>query len=360
MKNILFYYIFVITYFAVLLSCVQEPTNPIKDENIQFSSKGAYILCEGLWGFDNSSLDRFDSEKNILINQYFKKVNPGYKLGDTSNDIILKGDTAFVVVSTAKTIEVFLVSTGKYIGRINLAGNRCPRHICIVNDSSAWITDLYSHSIIEFNPTTLKLTGIELKTGPAPEGIVIWNNILFVANSGYGDYLKNEPNAGTISVIDAIAKQEITRIKNITNVVDLLINYKTNTLYATYFSLLSQKDSTGGIVEINLDSYKETNRWRIDAQKTILSTTNDTMYFINKNGLYIIDFTKEIKQYELLIKNNSSDNWYSLAIDDNKLWIANSFNHQINGELLIYDLNDLTKILQKFSTGVNPNKIVFY
>ena len=345
----------------IVVSCENGPNNPNYTLN-QFSNKSVYILCEGVWGSNNSSLSRIDFNYNSIINNYIEYINPNIHLGDIANNMVLFGDTIFIAVTTSQTIEAISASTGKWLNRIILEGHKAPRNICIINDSTAFFTDLYDNSIQEFNPRLFKLKNRKISVGPAPEGITCYESKLFIANSGYGDILANKPKAGTISVIDIQSGIETQLLTNVPDVIEVLVSKKLNSLFALYNNLPSLKDSLGGIVQYDLNSLNEINRWFLHPKCMKLSVTEDSLLFFNSNSVYYIELKKS-QQINLLIQNPNINNlWYSYAISpfDNSIWVGNANNFQINGGILVYNLNYPNMLLNKFTIGINPNTILFY
>ncbi len=345
-----------------LISCVQDPIGPKKMIYHETAKDGAFVLCEGIWGQGNSSLARYDRKSGNLIADYFNRSNPAMALGDLANDIVLFGDTAFVAVTSAKVIEVFHVETGESIGRIRLPENSAPREIAIMNDSTAFISDLYLDILHIFNPKTLELAEKTIPTGPAPEGIAVYQDLIFAANSGYGYYRRKEAKAGTVSVIDANSGKEIALLDDMPNAIELLINEKKQRLYCCYYHITAEFDSVGGIVEYNLNTLSETRRWEIDAMSIEFTSTKDTLIFIANNDIYLLDITSDQPPLLLIANPKPAEIWYALAVSplDNALWVCNAKNHQINGELAIYDNLSAKKATRFFLIGVNPSKIVFF
>lgn len=353
---------FSIILLFVLVSCVQDPTAPQQSIYIDTASEGAYILCEGVWGQGNSSLARYDLEKDIFSPGYYQASNLGMTLGDLANDIVLYGDTAFISITTSGVIEAIDIKDGRSMGRIKLPENSAPREISIVNDTIAVVSDLYLDVLHVFNPKSLELMDKIINTGPAPEAVVSNNEIIFTANSGYGFYRKDEPKAGTISVIDFSTENEIILLENVKNAVELIINREANKLYCCYYHITAGVDSIGGIVEYDLNTFDELRRWEIDALSITFSATRDSLFFVSDNDIYFIDL-KSNKVPEVFIKNpKPSEIWYDIAISpfDNNIWVCNAKNHQINGEIMIFGFSRDGDLLRKFSTGVNPAKIVFF
>lgn len=65
-----------------------------------------YVLNEGLSGYNNSSLTKYDVAGGAVVEkEYFKVVN-GMGLGDTANDILLYGGKMYIAVATDNIVWV--------------------------------------------------------------------------------------------------------------------------------------------------------------------------------------------------------------------------------------------------------------
>ncbi len=351
----------VIILCTLLVSCIKQPTEPLQVYSTA-GKNGAFILSEGIWGMDNSLLSRYSFDNDSLITNFYEYANPGLRLGDLANDIVIWNQTAYIVVTTARTIEAIDTKTGKSLGHLILDGRRAPRKVAILSDSLAAVTDLYDHSLTLFNPSTLTIIREHIITGPAPEGIQAFGSNFYVVNSGYGDYLQSVPKASTLSVIDAYSGNEHRNIPTGINPIEVLINPVKSRLYVAYYNLPSKLDSLGGIIEYDLLTLTELNRWRCQVRSICLSGTGDSLFFLSRNGVDLIDLQKNESPKTIITNPKLTDIWYSLAYSQNgnSLWVGNSRNHQIDGEILIYNLADPVFPYRSFFVGLNPGRIVFY
>lgn len=353
LKNILILSLSTIIFY----SCVPTPTAPIITKVDDKIHNVAFILCEGLWGSNNSRLDKYIIDSNSIINDYYYFIN-NIKLGDTAFDIKRKGDTAYISVTTSKSIEIFNIKTGKFLNRIIINSNSALRSLTIANDSVAYVSDLYQKQVIKFNPSTFQVI-TNITVGPAPEGLSNDATSLFVANSGYGDYQKNVPKAGTISKINMNSNIETANVFCGNNISEVHYADFNNKVYGIYKNLPSLPDSTGGIVEFDATTMTKTYEWRDSISRSLIF--KNKFYFVNKAGLWEIDLLFSKNKKSLLLKNTKDENWYGLQINPNEteIWICNAKNYQINGEILVFNLNSkqVTKIIPTF---VNPNNILFY
>lgn len=364
MKQVLIY----ISALIIGASCIKAPENPA-DSGFEDSSGGVFVLCEGLLGHDNSSLLRYKSETGSLTENFFKSANKGQYFGDTANDIVLKGDTAYVVVSTPGIIEIFNITSGNSMGRIKLPEGSTPRYISIINDSTAYVSNLYDNSVTKFNPDNFKILKDRIETGPNPEEIVHYGNYLFIANSSLGAFNKDAPKSRTVAVLDINTDQIVEYIKSGPNTSELELNEANNKLYAGYYNTYHQ-DSLGGIIEYDLSSFEQTAHWRLHPYNLELSPDGSELYFFDQppkgftserwKGLCKIDLSSKNQEIQKLIDNdNEHEYWYSIGISPVKgsVWIGNAKNYQTEGEILEYKNGSL---INKFKTGINPNNIIFY
>jgi DNA-binding beta-propeller fold protein YncE len=327
------------------------------------AESGAYILCEGLWRQDNATLSRFDAGSLQVSNDFFARVNAGLRIGDTANDMVLQGDTLFIAVSTSRSIEIIRASTGVWIGRIRLEGMRQePRNITLVNDSTAFVSNLNDDSVTEFDTRTFAIRRERIAVGPAPEGIAATRKYVFVANSGYGDFRAQEPKAGTISVLDVATRTEVRTITGVPNVIALCTNPAKTRFYAFYKHLLSQRDSVGGIVEYDAESLQELRRWRMKSPSSpAFSMSGDTLFFLGENGVELLALKQQAPQPTLAVRKTETNAlWYGLAVHPrtSELWICNARDYSVNGEVVVMRLGG--EIVRRFDVGINPNTIVFF
>lgn len=357
--------VLVILFLSIILAaCVEEPSKP-KEPTI--SNPQVLVLCEGIWGSDNSLISSINKETNESVIDYYKQQN-GKNLGDLAMDIVEFGDTCFVVMSTSGRIEAINKNNCKSLAVMVLPENSTPRKLVIINDSTAYVTLLFKRGIIKFNPRSMKLGDRIIETGPYPEGICYLDDNLFVANSGYGDLYAHLNGAGTLSNVVLNDAEAVASNKFIgKNLIECIADKKRNQIITAYYNLPSLKDSLGGIVIIDSKTGSILNRWETRASDITLSLSRDTLFFINGNtegvkGISYIDLNDKSKGIkDLIINPKQKDIWYSLAVspDGKELWVANAKSFKENGEILVYDINSTLTYKKKYNTGINPNKILF-
>lgn len=348
--------VFFLILLLFLLSCVEQP---LKEDIEDLSDFKLLILCEGLMGMENSEISVINRNFDIQ-NNYFSENNLG-KLGDTANDIFVRNDTAFIALTGSGVIEIVKISTGKSLKRIFLE-NFYPRKFSELN-GELLITDLYAEKVLKLN-NNLELIEVISNGLKNPEGIAVKSDYIYVANSGLGVFNKDHFLSGKISIFNSNDYQKIKDVFVGPNVQEILIT-SNNQVIVSYYNTY-EKDSIGGIAIYNdLLLNEEIFRTKIDNKAIKLNKIEDKLYFIKQLPPGNDYFRSEIcfinlnnfTENTVIINHAKNEFWYSLAFDDNYIYIGNAKNLQVNGKVEIY--NHSAEKLFDLPTGVNPSEIVF-
>ena len=210
---------------AVMTSC--DPAEDYPETYLQVYSTGAYVVNSGnMYSKIESSLTAIDYASSTATQNVFKAAN-GRSLGNTANDGIVYGNKIYLAVDQSNTIEVIDKKTKQSIKQIKtteLLGNAEgaePRHI-IADGGKVYFTT-YGGYVAAVDTTSFALQK-KWQVGSYPEGLVIGNGNLYVANSNYG------AGGGNISCInlsnDNVETKNIEGVNNPTS-----IYYASNVLY---------------------------------------------------------------------------------------------------------------------------------
>jgi DNA-binding beta-propeller fold protein YncE len=174
------------------------------------------VVNEGNWQTDNGKLSYFEDGK-VVSNQWFRDVN-GYKLGDTPNDIIQINDNLIAIAINWSNIVQFITPEGKAVA----ATEKVPNNRKLASDGKYVYVTSYGHECNTVDGMVYFTKGyvakIDLSTfqvvatcevGYEPEGIAIYRDHLFIANTG--GYAFQEPHAyeTTVSIVDANTMQKV-------------------------------------------------------------------------------------------------------------------------------------------------------
>ena len=210
---------------AVMTSCSDDNDGP--ETYLQEYSTGAYVVNSGnMYNKIESSLTAIDYASSTATQKVFKAAN-GRSLGNTANDGIVYGNKIYLAVDQSNTIEVIDKKTKQSIKQIKTtdllgkAEGAEPRHI-IADGGKVYFTT-YGGYVAAVDTTSFALQK-KWQVGSYPEGLVIGNGNLYVANSNYG------AGGGNISCInlsnDNVETKNIEGVNNPTS-----IYYASNVLY---------------------------------------------------------------------------------------------------------------------------------
>lgn len=165
------------------------------------------ILCEGLWGMDNSCISYLD--QGTLVNKWYQKQNPKHRLGDTGNDIIQVNDTLIAISVNWSNIIQYIYPDGRAIA----ATEDIPNNRKLATDGDyLYCTSYANHGYVAKVDVRTKEIVDTCHVGYEPEGIAYYKGRLFVANTGGYSFQEGHDYETTVSVIDAQTMKELKRI----------------------------------------------------------------------------------------------------------------------------------------------------
>lgn len=174
---------------CVLASCESEKGGYVPEPTV--SNPDVFILCEGLYQANNADMSAYDSENQQCMGEYYLAKNSRY-LGDTGQDILSHNGHLYVSVYGSWYVAM-LDLEGKELTRYSFSAEEGqPRYLAAEGDY-LYVT-LYSGQVVKMLASDLSVVGYA-KVGKNPEGIVVYQGQLLVANSGWGE-------DNTVTVID--------------------------------------------------------------------------------------------------------------------------------------------------------------
>ena len=351
---------------ALLIACGDEDVITDPPPN---AAASAYILCEGTRGADNSTLSRWSRDDEAVENEVFRRVNPGLRLGDTANDMLLIGDTVFVAVDGSRTIEYFNVQSGAWLGRIMMPEDFSPRFLAGASSDQIWVSVALKHCVLPINAraSAAPPADARIAVGAAPEKMALHGNLLAVANSGFGTVFRDHPDAGTVSIINTDTRSELLKLRPGPNTTDVCFNRDGTRLFAHYLHLPGpdwpQNDSLAGIVEYSVDGWRELRRWRLASviYDLVYDAERDLLFTVTLDGLARIDPNLNGDEIEIVYakQDPETEHWYSLAYDSfqSEFWIGNARNFVVGGQVLRLKQNGA--LLGRYEVGRNPGAFLF-
>lgn len=337
---------------VVLSGCIAAPEPPVNGTQ-EVLPGGVYVLCEGLWRQNNSTLSYLNPTGSV-IRDAVANASSTDVLGDTGADMIRRGDSLIIAMSTSQSLSVVDINTGTLAGRVGTLAGREPTRI-VQNGRSLFCTNLNDDSITEYDAATLETIIERSEVGPAPEGIAVANGKIFVALSGLGDLRKDEQGAGTVQVIDADDLSVIATIDDLPNAADVQADPSRNAVYVSYRHFASEPDSLGGVVKIDATSNEVlwTSRLKTPTRLVIDETSGD-VYVLHAEGVDRVLVDGSRQRTISHVSGDGNDVWYSLGFDQlqRELLIGNARSFVIDGEVLRVGLDGT--IRSRTQVAINP------
>jgi len=349
MKQIKLNYLFIaLAITVVLTSChkdkiAQKSGSPIPER------AGLYVLNQGGFGDNNSTLTYYNYASKQLIPDFFAQANPGKQLGDTGNDIEIYGSRMYIVVNNSNVVDVANAKTGVLIGQVQI--HQC-RSI-VFNAGNAFVTS-YDGEVLVVDTASLAITKY-IYVGRDPEQMVIANNKLYVANSGG---LSSVPDS-TVSVISLSSLVEENRIPVISNPVSITADVNGN-VYV--LSIGNYSTIAGGltIIDSNADTVLSKPAVNVGFNIPITNLGYEAFFPTADNKIAVYSsVTKKIVQTNFITDGTVIKAPYAIQADptSGEIFITDAVDYQSNGKLDAFDSNG--KLEYSLTVGINPGKIAF-
>ena len=199
-------------------------------ETVQdYGTSEMYVLSEGLFNLNNSTLARYSFETNICMTDYFRTMNHR-GLGDTANDMDIYGGKLYIVVNVSSTVEVVDLHTGMSVGQVSLlaedGSSRQPRAIAF-EEGKAYVCS-YDGTVARIDTASLQVEALA-QVGRNPEDLCVQDGKLYVSNSGGLDW-EGIGVDRTVSVVDLDAFREVKTIEVVPHTGNILAG-QTNTVW---------------------------------------------------------------------------------------------------------------------------------
>ncbi|MBR2195461.1 MAG: hypothetical protein IJ911_07595 [Salinivirgaceae bacterium] len=319
-------------------------------------AKKIYILNEGSWGGNNSTLDvYYPNGESDYQSKIFAAAN-GKGLGDTGEDLIAYGDRLYVSVWGSNYLAK-LDKSGKIVEQYSFtATDGQPRHLA-AKDGFIYVST-YGGKVMKFDTTTIAASVGAVEVGPHPEEICISGNTLYAAIAG--DYTVAYDS--TLAVVDLAAfslKEKFTVALDPENV--MAIGEK---LYVIHYDTLTWARE---IMEVNPATKNST---KLD-EGAKMATDGTNLYYVKSFTDYS-DYpnTKTVTSFVKKGSNDcpfdltstpelSSSMVYLFEIDpDNGDFYIGTTDSMTPGT--IYRFDKTGKFITKFETsGTNPSHAAF-
>ncbi len=345
---------------VLVISCTPKPPIPEPEPQPDTYANGLYILNEGLFQQNNSTLSYYNFKDGTLTSNIFLDVNHR-GLGDVGNDLQQYGSKLYIVVNNSNILEVVDFNTVQSLKTISLPQKQ-PRCIAFL-DGKAYLS-CFDGDVVRIDTATLEVDAT-LHTGPNPEGICACNGKIYVANSGG----LNSPNYGnTVSVIDPTS---FTVVKDITVEINptRIKSWQNSYLYVvsngnygmfpghpnvpyTFQKIDSQTDEvvkTYDLEVLNFDIYQNL------AYVYTYDYNTMTSAWIKVLNLE----TDEVVKEQFISDGTQLKTPYGIKVNplNGDVYITDAGTFTTNGDVYCFDKDGKKKF--SFEAGLNPSAMVF-
>jgi hypothetical protein len=353
-------FLYLTPLFVVFSSCMKEErVSAIFNEE----SHGVFVLNEGRFWQDEASLSYYNPDSSIVKNKVFVNANDVETLGDVAQSMVVNDTVAFIVINNSGKIYAIHTQTFKFLGAIT--GLISPRYMHFINDTKAYVTDLYGKNIYIVNPTTFTITGnISVDNNSndfyqhSTEQLIQYNEFVFVNCWSYDNQILII-NSNTDELVDSIEvpiqpkKMVMDKFDNIWVITDG--GYDGNPYGHETPALLSIDPETREIVK----------EFRFDIETSpadiAINNTRDTLYFIN-GDLYRFAVLSD-NNPELFIETPYTGaytrGFSALGIDpeNNDIYLADAIDNVQAGT--VYRIRPSGIAIDTFKVGIIPTYFSF-
>jgi DNA-binding beta-propeller fold protein YncE len=326
------------------------------------SLNGIFVVNEGNFMYGNASVSHYDPESRQVINDLFYQTN-GLPLGDVAHSMTIRDTLAYVVLNNSGRIYIFHTGTFELIGKIT--GLTSPRYMHFINETKAYVSDLYARSIAVVNPSTMEITGaIPVNNSNADFYQHPTEQMLQVDRFVYTNCWSFD---NQVLVIDSELDRVVDSIEVLKQPNSMVLD-RHHTLWVLCdggFEDSPYGNEGGGLLRIAAGSQEAETVLRFSPEMSPrdlkINGTGDTLYYINR-GVYHYAING-ISDPELLVespyKQIASGGFYGLEVDpvSSELYVADAIDFVQRG--MVYRFSPQGVAIDSFRTGIAPRAFCF-
>jgi DNA-binding beta-propeller fold protein YncE len=336
--------IILILLLPIILSCNKTQDRP---SGSFLTGDGVFIINEGNFTGGNGSLSFYSYDSSKIYNDLFEKVN-GRPLGDVPNSMELKSDLAYIIVNNSGKIEVIKKSTLESVSTIT--GIISPRNIAFASDSKAYLTSMYSDSLVIINLADNSVSGyINLRR--SSESIVIYGSKAFVS----------EWVGGSEVMVINIAADEVEDSITVGNEPESMVLDKAGMLWVLCNGGWA-RDNFAELDQINTSTNEVVQRMVFPTKQASpsclsINGSGDTLYYL-ETGVRRLNISASDLPAGPLIPE-SGHYFYKLGINpvNGDIFVTDAIDYQQNGYVLYYK-SDGT-FIKSLNASVIPGSMCF-
>lgn len=344
-------------------SCSNDDDNnqqPQPEEPVVTYDGGVFILNEGNYGSDNSTISFLSDDFSFFQADAYGTVNNGEGIGNTGQSIGFYEDLAFVVVNGSNAIQIIDRYTLEKVSIIT-SGLSNPRYIAFANDK-AYVTNWGDGSsatddyVAVINTTTYAIE-TTIPVGEGPENIVAYNGNLYVALEGGWSTGNNAVvviDSSTDAVTDTITVGDAPNSLAIDN----------DNLYVLCGGIQDwynpSNNTNGSLVSVSLaDNSVSTVSFTGGEHPSNLDIENGTIYYTVDASVYSMETSSTTLPTSALLSVTDQGAYgiYGFAVENGRIYVGDAADYNSNGSIYIF--NTSGTLLYENTVRVSPNGFYF-
>lgn len=317
------------------------------------------VANEGNFSDGNGSVTDYDPEAGEAVQTKFQKVN-GRPLAGIIQSMNLYDNRLFIVTNNTDKIEVVDAGSLESIATITFDGDDAltPAGFALAEESKGYVTDLYNNAVAVIDLEDYALTDTRIDVGMSPMDMMVVDNQLFVANSGYGD-------DNTISIVDTETDEVTTTLEVGAGPAGLVaadqdriwVISNGKKAYDDDFNRDPGNDIYGRIDVLDVPTLQVAGTVQTGGFPTAIAVNEEhgRAWVVNEETVQLIDIDNIEMIDDSFIERSFNGLGYSQS--ENRFYLAQSRGFTQSGQAIIYDLDGAA--VDSFQVGIAPKDFVF-
>ncbi|KDN56210.1 DUF5074 domain-containing protein [Flavobacterium seoulense] len=341
---------------SLFVSCSNDDDNSNDPKGVY--DNGVFILNEGNFT-SGGSVSFISDDLNTFEQSVYSAVNGNDIIGTYVQNIFFDGDNAYIIAGGSNVINVVNRYTFKLVAKID-SGLKNPRY-GVVKNGKAYVTNANTYA-----PYDKPADDAAVITGNTDDYVAVIN----LATNTFES--KIDLNGTANRIVEENGKLYITEPYNSNKLIIVNIATKTVETPVTIGSSADSVEEEDGVLYILRSPYG--NRSEIVkvklSDKSVSKVTfpealdgagyldieDDKIYYTVGSSVYTINTNATTASLTPII-NSPVANLYGFAVEDNRIYLADSGDYKTNSKAYIYNL---TGTLQKeLTVGIGPNGFYF-
>jgi hypothetical protein len=314
---------------------------------------GVYLVNEGNFNFGNADVSVYNPDSKEVSNNVFQLAN-GYPLGDVAQSMFLKDSLGFVVVNNSSKIEVVKLPSLQKVRTIHIP-NSSPRYFLPVNDSMAYVSELYANKIHVVNYVSGTLV-TQISVPQYTEHLVKVGEYVFAEGK---KIFANASSKGALIRLRISDHSYVDKLQFAGDVNGIVVD-KNNHLWlavaadtaASSFASLKCFDKDLNLLSsYSFDSYS----WK--PSNLCISGNGEDLYFLSSYVYRCASVQAGIVPVKLV--SNSSNNFYALGVDplSSDVYVSDALDYVQASRIYRYRKNG--DLIHSFTAGVITGNFAF-